>query len=99
MDPDIALALRAYGVEISTTADQGLRAADDDEHFAFAHAEGRVIVTDDIDFLRIASLTTDHPGVVFCRRSKHTIGEIIQFLLLIHGVYAPDEMPGRVEYL
>jgi predicted nuclease of predicted toxin-antitoxin system len=58
-----------------------------------------VIVTDDTDFLRIAALTTEHPGVVFCRRTRHTIGEIINFVILIHELYSPDDMVGRVEYL
>lgn len=99
MDPDIATALRAYGVDITTTIDQELRTAEDTQHFQKSASQQRVIVTDDTDFIRLAVENPQHPGVVFCRRTKHTLGEIIQFLLLVHGVYGPEDMRGRVEYL
>jgi len=57
------------------------------------------MVTDDADFLRVAAATSEHPGVVFCRRTRHTLGEIIRFLILVHEAYDADEMAGRVEYL
>ena len=99
MDPDIAAALWQYGIDITTTVEQELRTEDDERHFERACLEDRVIVTDDVDFLRLAASTVSHPGIVFCRRTRHTLGEIIQFLLLVHGVYTPDQMRGRVEYL
>jgi predicted nuclease of predicted toxin-antitoxin system len=99
MDPDIAAGLRRYGIDATTTQQVGLRTRDDEDHLAFIRAEGRVIVTDDADFLRIASKTNDHPGIVFCMRSKHTLGEIIQFLILVYEVYEPADMVGRVEFL
>lgn len=99
MDPDIAGALRAYGVDIVTTHDQSLASADDETHLERARAEQRVVVTDDVDFLRLASTLSDHAGIVFCRRTKHSLGEIIEFLLLIHGASSAAEMRGRVEYL
>ena len=99
MDPDIATALRRFGVDVSTTADRNLRGTTDAAQLDFARAERRVIVTDDTDFLRIANSTTDHPGIVFCRRTRHSVGEIIRYLLLIHEVLTPDEIAGMVEYV
>lgn len=99
MDPAIAIALRPYGIDVATTIEQGLRTRADDEHWRHCLPEGRVIVTDDTDFLRLAASTPDHPGVIFCRRKDHTIGEIIEFLQLVHGVFEAHEMRGRVEYL
>lgn len=49
----IAKALRQLGVDLTRTPEVGLRGASDDEHFQFAIKEGRCIVTDDRDFLRI----------------------------------------------
>ena len=69
IDPDIALALRAHGIDVTTTLEQGLGASDDNEHSRRAQQERRVIVTDDSDFLRIASTTFDHLGIVYCRRT------------------------------
>jgi predicted nuclease of predicted toxin-antitoxin system len=99
IDPDIALALRAHGIDVTTTIEQGLQSSDDEHHFRRARSEGRVIVTDDTDFLRLASVATDHPGIVFCRRNQHSMGEIIQFLLLVHGVYEASEMHSRIEFV
>jgi predicted nuclease of predicted toxin-antitoxin system len=99
MDPDIAIALRRAGIDSTTAADQGLLGADDRVHLDQARAQGRVVVTDDADFLMLASSTTDHPGIVFCRRTRHSIGDIIRFLILVHGVCDAEEMVGRVEYL
>jgi predicted nuclease of predicted toxin-antitoxin system len=55
MDPDIALALRRYGIDITTTVESGLRTRDDDKQLEFIRSERRVIVTDDTDFLRLAA--------------------------------------------
>ena len=99
MDPDIARALRQYSIDVTTTIECGLRTANDERQLEFIRAERRVIVTDDTDFLRIAATTSDHAGIVFCRRTVHSLGDIIRFLLLVHEVYAAGEMAGRVEYL
>src|SRR5919112_5585305 len=99
MDPDIARSLRRYGVDVTTTVEQGLRTQNDEAQLQYVRSSGRVIITDDTDFLRIAASTTDHPGVFFCRRTQHSLGEIIRFAILIHEVYSAEEMAGRVEYL
>jgi hypothetical protein len=57
------------------------------------------LVTDDTDLLVLAAKTPDHPGIVYCRRIEHSLGEIIRFLFLVHGVYEASDMVGRVEYL
>ena len=67
--------------------------------FSTPRTHGRVVVTDDTDFLVLAGATSDHPGIVFCRRNTHSIGEIIRFLILIHGVFDSVEIIGRVEFL
>ena len=54
IDPAIADGLRRRGVDVTTTLGAGLRGAADEEHVAFARAQGRVIVTQDSDFLRIS---------------------------------------------
>lgn len=99
VDPDIALALRRYGIDVSTTVDAGLRTADDQAHLVFAQREARVLVTHDADFLRYASDGGDHPGIAYSAVGARSIGQIIQSLILIYEVLAPGDMDGRVEYL
>lgn len=98
MDPDIATALRRAGIDVTTTPEQRLLGEEDDAHLVRARTQGRVIVTDDTDFLAINVSTSDHPGIVYCRRTQHSMGDIIRFLILVHGVYDPSDMVGRVEF-
>lgn len=99
VDPDIARALRKHGIDVTTTQEAGLRTRPDADQLGFAREGGRVIVTHDADFLRIASRTTEHPGIAYCHKTARTLGEIIQWLILIYEVLTPEEITGRVEYL
>jgi len=47
VDVAIARALRRYGVDITTTAEAGLRSASDAEQLAHARREQRVLITYD----------------------------------------------------
>lgn len=99
VDPDIALALRCQSIDVTTTVEMGLRGQTDAAQLAFACQQGRVIVTHDPDFLKIASQTTEHWGIAFCKKDVRTLGEIIRSLVLIYEVLSPDEMKGWIEYL
>ena len=98
VDPAIATALRRAGIDVTTTNEAGLRTKDDKAHLNFARAEGRVIVTRDQDFLRLASGAGNHPGIAFYTASQ-SIREIIEGLILIYEVMLPSEMAGHIEYL
>jgi predicted nuclease of predicted toxin-antitoxin system len=99
VDPVIARALKRHGVNVTTTAEAGLRSQSDDAQINFARAEGRVIVTHDADFLRFASENSDHPGIAYCHKTRRSIGEIVRSLILIFEAMTPEEMTGRVEFL
>lgn len=98
VDPAIANALRRAGIDVTTTIEAGLRTQDDAAHLRFARNEGRVIVTRDQDFLRLANSSLDHSGIVFYTANQ-SIREIIEGLILIYEVMLPGEMVGCVEYL
>jgi predicted nuclease of predicted toxin-antitoxin system len=95
----LADALRHRGIDATTTADAGLVGAADRDHLAFAAAAGRVVVTQDTDFLRLHAEGVPHAGIVYCHSQSCTIGEMLRRLLLIHAALSPDEMKNRVEYL
>ena len=98
VDPAIAIALRRAGIDVTTTNEAGLRTKNDEAHLQFARAEGRVIVTRDQDFLRVAAEKSDHSGYVFYTANQ-SMREIIEGLILIYEVMLPEEMTGRVEYI
>jgi predicted nuclease of predicted toxin-antitoxin system len=98
VDPAIASALRRAGIDVTTTIEAGLRTQDDEAHLHFARQEGRVIVTRDQDFLRLATSALDHAGIIFYTANQ-SIREIIEGLILIHEVMLTSEMVGHIEYL
>jgi predicted nuclease of predicted toxin-antitoxin system len=95
----IATALKRAEIDVSTTSTAGLIGQSDTEQLAFAQRENRVIVTHDDDFLRIASIRDDHPGIAYCRKDARSIGEIVEQLVLMYEVLLPEEMKGRVQFL
>ncbi|MGE0132105.1 MAG: DUF5615 family PIN-like protein [Blastocatellales bacterium] len=99
VNPVVAAALRRRGIDVTTTIEMGLRTASDDEQLEFIRSEGRVLVTHDTDFLRIASQTVDHPGIAFSHKDTVSTGQIIRSLALIYEIPGPDEMAGQVEFL
>src|SRR5262249_1802587 len=95
-DPAIALGLRRHGIDAATTHNAGLLRASDEEHVAYALAQGRVILTQDEDFLGMSAAGVPHAGMIYCHQQSRSIGEIIASLLLIWEVYEPEEMINRV---
>ena len=99
MSVAIAAALRTLGIDVTLTSDRHLLGEPDQSHIELGKSEGRVLVTNDADFLVHAAAQFDHAGIVYCRQRYRSIGDIIRYLVLLHGVYSGDEMRGRVEFV
>lgn len=99
VDPTIALGLRRYGIDMTTTNDVGLRTQPDEVQLKFIQEAQRILFTQDADFLTMASRRSDHPGITYCKKGTRSIGEIIEALILIYEVMTPEEMTGTVEFL
>ena len=98
----IAIGLRARGVDLILAAEDGSARLDDELLLERSTELGRVLVTEDRDFLSITTRwlrTGRHfPGVI--RMPKHlSIGQAIEELEVIAGVMDPDEFIDRVEHL
>ena len=89
--------LRRRGIDVTMTPEVGLISALDEQQAAFGLAEGRVIFTQDQDFLRLDAAGVAHAGIAYCAKDTKPIGEIIQSLVLIWEVYESEEMAARVE--
>jgi hypothetical protein len=66
---------------------------------AFGLQEGRVIFTQDEDFLAIHAAGELHAGIAYCHPEARSLGEIIRGLVLIWEVYEPQDMRNRVEWI
>ncbi|MES1245089.1 MAG: DUF5615 family PIN-like protein [Acidobacteriota bacterium] len=90
--------LRLRGVDVLSVPDAALLGASDEEHLSRARSEGRVLFTQDDDFLRLAAEGHPHEGIVYA--SQHTsVGEIVHGLMLIFQVLEPDDMRDHIEFL
>ena len=99
VDPAIAAGLRQRGIDVTTTAEVGLEGAADEVHISFALREGRVLFTNDSDFLRLHSLEVQHAGIVYCHPGSRSMGDTIRWLALMDECLKPEEMVGRIEFL
>ena len=95
----VAQGLRRLGVDVTTTTDAGLLGSGDPEQMAYRIAQGRVIFSEDDDFLALASTGQRHAGLVYCHQHTRSIGQIVRRLELIWEIYEPDEMRNRVEFI
>ncbi len=90
--------LRQHGVDVVSVPESGMLGATDEAHLMRSSQEGRVIFTQDTDFLRLAAAGMVHAGVIYA--PQHTaIGRIVTGLMLIYQVLDAREMVGKIEYL
>ena len=99
MDPAIARGLRRRGVDCLTTKEAGNLGLGDPEQLDFATSEKRVIVTFNVDYLKLDSNGVSHAGIVWAVEKKYSIGQLIAKLSLLHAYYTAAEMMNHLEYL
>jgi predicted nuclease of predicted toxin-antitoxin system len=95
----IARSVRRLGIGVSTADEAGTVGMFDGGLLAYCLAEGRVLVTNDNDFLALHHQGASHAGIVFCKQGSRSTGEVVDFLALIAGVYNSEEMKNRVEFV
>jgi predicted nuclease of predicted toxin-antitoxin system len=99
VDPAIAHGLRLRGIDVTTTDDVGLLGASDELHLEHARRDGRIIFTNDSDFLRFASANFNHPVIAYCARNARSVGYVVRHLCLMHDCLEVEDTFGKVEYL
>jgi hypothetical protein len=102
VDARVVAGLRRRAVIVTTAADEGLLGATDEQHFARAHELGRVIVTADQDFLRLAQAQLEagarFPGLVFILPAT-PVGEAIRAIAVVATVVDPEHMVNWIEWI
>ncbi len=94
----VATGLRNRGIDVLTLSEAEMLGASDEDHFSYAYEEGRVLVTYDDDFLRLAARAEKHAGVAFAPQGR-SIGEMVRGLTLIAEEMEAEDMRGHVEFL
>ncbi len=80
----VAKGLRVLNIDVTTTPEQRLIASVDEDQLTYATQQGRLLVTKDNDFLKIAKTTTEHTGIAYTPQHILTTGQIVKALKRIH---------------
>jgi predicted nuclease of predicted toxin-antitoxin system len=99
VENQISVGLRTRQIDVITTPEAGTMGFSDAEHVAFALAERRVIITQDADFIILASQGMEHAGIVYYKPQSRTTKQIIRGLLRLYEQLSAEDMLNRVEYV
>lgn len=97
----IVQGLRDRGIDCLTALQDGMAAAEDESILRRAAELGRVVVSQDVDFLAIATAWITEgrqfEGVIYARQRSITIGMAIRDIEIIVKVMDPSEMRNWIE--
>lgn len=96
--PAVTHGLRLRGVDVLTTKEARMLGASDEAQLHLAVGQGRVLFSQDEDFLALHQQGVSHAGIAYAPQQT-SIGAIVRGLLLIYDVLAAEDMRGRVEFL
>jgi hypothetical protein len=99
----ITSGLLLKGMDVVRAQDRGQCGADDETLLRSATADGRLLLTNDQDFLRIhaawQSTGEAHAGIVYWKQNSIPIGEAIRRILDYASMTAPPAAANVVKYL
>lgn len=94
----IVAGLRRRGIDVLTTPEAGLLGASDEAQLSLATEQGRVLFTQDDDFLKLHAQDVNHYGIVYVQQGK-SIGEMVRGLYFIYQMLGVEDMRNHVEFL
>lgn len=91
--------LERLGLDVVSVQSLGRLGDSDPNHLRRATEMGRVLCTQDDDFLRLAAEGFSHAGIVYAKQGRASIGAWVKFLQHLHQTKTAEDLRGRVEYL
>ncbi len=96
----IAKALLKRGRDCTTCREAGLVGATDEQQWQYAIREQRIIITADQDFLRMAAVDMEHPGIIFWTKSAdRPFGQLVKAIDELCYEKSAEEFRGTVTFL
>lgn len=95
----IAEQLRLRGIDAVTVRDIGCLGDDDLVHLKRARTMGRVICTQDQDFLRLAAQGIEHAGIAFALQARTSIGDWVRGLVRLHAEATAESIRNTVKHI
>jgi hypothetical protein len=95
--------LRRRGIDVVTAWEDGTEEQEDEYLLERAVELGRILVTQDQDFLGIAmnwqKSNRNFPGMVYAIQQDVDVGGTIEYLELVVLLKSADEMRNQIEYV
>jgi len=96
--------LRAHGVDVLTAFEAGMIEKPDEDHLAYATAQGRVLCTFNIrDFFRLHAEYLQeerhHTGIILVAQQRYPLGEQVRRILRLIAIKTAESMHGQAEFL
>lgn len=95
--------LSRRGMDLIRGQDRGMCGQDDKVLLADATAEGRLVLTNDTDYLVLhaawQAAGQDHAGIVYWHQRKYPIGKAIDLIIDYATRTAPVDAANKVHYL
>lgn len=96
----IAKGLRLRDRDCTTTKDADLISSTDTQQWEFANQEGRIIITADQDFLRMAATDNNHPGIIYWTKSTDEhFGQLVRQIDELCFTKPAADFHGKIQYL
>lgn len=90
--------LRLRGVNITTVMDAETRTQSDEVQLDYAHEHGRVMLTQDDDYLRLHAAGRPHCGIAYVHQGV-PVGFLVRSALQLFESRSADDVTGRIVYL
>lgn len=100
IEQSIIEGLRRRKIEVISAKDLGYAGKPDEFHIKKAFEFKAVILTHDIDFVRIAnSSDLSHRGIIFSHSKDVSVGQCIRGVELLSNVLTDTDMENHIEFL
>lgn len=94
---EVAALLRQAGHDALTVLDQSLGGEPDPRIAQVCRAEGRALVTLDLDFSDIRTYPpADYPGLIILRPATHTIANLTRLVTQVITLLSSESLVGRL---
>lgn len=95
--------LRRRNIKVISARESENLGKSDEYHLEFANKNGAIILTHDIDFLKLAhqwnTEKKEHKGIIFAHPQHISIGECIRRAELVTNFLSEEEMRNHIEFL
>ena len=99
MPEAVATQLASHGIDVLTTQKAKRCGTDDLEQLRFAASIGRVICSQDKDFLTLAKTHPVHCGIVFVQHKSQEFGAMYKALRQLHNKETAGSMNNSLRFV